>query len=89
MLKMELLQFNSESITNSNSQTVFPLNQVISDVIIDAGCCQKCKNDVETSDLLAATSSGCATQSQKLNMFSLSELVAGSRCVYTTQQLCC
>ncbi len=36
----------------------------------DAGCCQKCENDVATSDLLAATSSGHATWSQKLNMFS-------------------
>ncbi len=51
---------------------------MITDVIIDAGCCQKCENDVETSDLLAATSSGCATWLQKLNMFSLSELVAAS-----------
>ncbi len=55
----------------------------------DTGCCQKCENDVETSDLLTATSSGRVTWLQKLNMFSLSELVTGSRCVYTTQRLCC
>ncbi len=60
---------------------------------INAGCCQKCENDVETSDLLAAISSGCTTWSQKLNMFSLSGIVAGgdsdasdlSRCVLDTR----
>ncbi len=33
----------------------------------------KCEYDVETSDLLAAKSSGCATWPQKLNMYSLSQ----------------
>ncbi len=62
---------------------------MITDVIIDTGCYQKCENDIETSNLLAVTSSGCTTWLQKLNMFSFSESVAGSRCVYTTQWLCC